>query len=111
MAEPAPLVRRPQTGKQIIGRFLGRAIIAIVLVAVAAYVVDWAVLRVRVATNRQPFGTVTVHPYYAVAEKGNKTEFMLGDQTDQQCVHSLFPHMGDSPCWYLSRHTDQRINM
>jgi hypothetical protein len=111
MADPAAPVRRPRTGKQIIGRFLVRSIAAVVLFAALTFVVDYVVLRVRIATNRQPFGTVTVHPYYAVPEKGNKTEYMLGDQTDQQCVHSLFPHMGDSPCWYLSRHTDQQISM
>jgi hypothetical protein len=26
------------------------------------------------------------------------------------CVHSLFPHMGYQPCWYLSRHSEQRTN-
>ena len=111
MADPAALMRRPRTGKQIIGRFIARSIAAIVLTAAAAYFIDYLVLRVRVATNRQPYGTVTVHPYYAVPQKGQKTEFILGDPADQQCVHSLFPHMGDSPCWYLASHTDQRIDM
>jgi hypothetical protein len=111
MANPAALVRRPRTGKQIIGRFLARSVAAIVLTVAAAYFVDYLILRLRVATNKQPYGTVTVHPYYAVPQKDRKTEFILGDPADQQCVHSLFPHMGDSPCWYLSSHTDQRINM
>jgi hypothetical protein len=111
MADPGALVRRPRTGKQIIGRFVVRSIAAVVLLIALVFTVDYLVLRIRIATNHQPFGSVTVHPYYAVPEKGNKTEYMLGDQTDQQCVHSLFPHMGDSPCWYLSGHPDQRVDM
>jgi len=38
-------------------------------------------------------------------------QYMTGDPINQECVHSLFPHVGDSPCWYLSRHTQQQINM
>lgn len=111
MADPAALIRRPRTGKEIIGRFVLRALGMIIAAAVLAYLADDAVLRIRIATNHTPFGTVTVHPYYAIPQKDQKTQFMLGDPTDQQCVHSLFPHMGDSPCWYLTKHTDQQINM
>jgi hypothetical protein len=27
------------------------------------------------------------------------------------CVNSLFPHQGYLPCWYLSKHTDQRTDI
>lgn len=111
MADPAALTRRPRTGKQIIGRFVLRSIGVLVAAAIVAYVVDYGVLRIRIATNHTPFNTVTVHPYYAVPQKDQKTQFILGDPTDQQCVNSLFPHLGDSPCWYLTKHTDQQINM
>jgi hypothetical protein len=111
MADSAALIRRPRTGKEIIGRFLLRALGLIVVATVLAYLLDYAVLRIRIATNRTPFATVTVHPYYAVPQKDQKMQFILGDPTDQQCVNSLFPHMGDSPCWYLTKHTDQQINM
>ena len=111
MADSDTLLQRPRTGKQIIGRFLVRALAALVIVSASAYVLDYLVLRFRIASNRQPFGSITVHPYYAVPQKGQKTEFILGDPTVQQCVHSLFPHMGDNPCWYLTTHTDQRIDM
>src|SRR5579875_2429513 len=111
MADPVPLIRRPRTGKEIIGRFVLRSLGVIVAVTVLAYLIDYAVLRIRISANHTPFGTVTVHPYYAVPRKDQKMEFMMGDPTDQQCVHSLFPHMGDSPCWYLTKHTDQQIDM
>jgi hypothetical protein len=105
------LIRRPRTGREILKKFFLRAIATIVLATAVVYICDYLILRFRVATNGQPFDTVTVHPYYAVPQKDQKTEFLLGDPTDQQCVNSLFPHMGDSPCWYLTRHTDQRVDM
>ncbi len=111
MGDHTGLIRQPRTGREILKRLFLRIVAAIVLATAFVYMVDYGILRFRVASNRQPFSTVTVHPYYAVPQKDQKTEFMLGDPTDQQCVHSLFPHMGDSPCWYLTRHTDQQIDM
>lgn len=111
MADSSGLIRQPRTGREILKRLFLRTVAVIVLACAFVYVIDYLVLRFRIATNRQPFSTVTVHPYYAVPQKDQKTEFLLGDPTDQQCVHSLFPHMGDNPCWWLTRHTDQRINM
>jgi hypothetical protein len=111
MADPNGLVRNARTGREILRTFFLRAFAAIVLASALVYVIDYLVLRIRVATNHQPFGTITVHPYYAVPRKDQKTEFMMGDPADQQCVNSLLPHMGDSPCWYLSRHPDQQIDM
>ncbi len=82
-----------------------------VLSIAVIYAADYLVLRYRVAVNRQPFGTVTVQPYYAVPQKDHKTEFLFDDPEDETCVHSLFPHLGDSPCWYLSRNKEKRIDL
>ena len=111
MAESAGFIRQPRTGREILKRLFLRTVAAVVLATGFVYVVDYLILRYRVWTNHSPFGTVTVHPYYAVPQKDQKTEFILGDANDQQCVNSLFPHMGDSACWWLTRHTGQRINM
>jgi hypothetical protein len=54
---------------------------------------------------------VIIQSYYAVGLKSGKTEFMFLGPKNQACVHSLFPHFGDSPCWYLNRKKVQRINM
>src|SRR6266404_3350278 len=37
-----------------------------------AYAVDYVVFRYRVATNRQPYGQITVTSYDAVAQKNGK---------------------------------------
>jgi hypothetical protein len=105
MAKPA------RTGRQIILLAIRNTVAGAFLLLAAAYLADYAVLRFRLATNRGATSSVTVRPVYAVPQKNRSTEFLLGDPEDQTCVNSLFPHMGDSPCWYLRSHKEQQINM
>ena len=88
-----------------------RGLLAVLLGFALLYAGDYLLLRYRVAVNHNPYGAVTVQPYYAVPRKDHKTEFLFDDPQDQTCVHSLFPHLGDSPCWYLNRNKQKRINM
>jgi hypothetical protein len=74
------------------------------------YACDYASVRFHIPKSRQPFGTVTIQRYDAISEKNNRTEFVYEDPVTQPCVHSIFPHLGYQPCWYLSRHAEQRIN-
>jgi hypothetical protein len=76
-----------------------------------AYAVDYAVFRYRVATNRQPFGQITVISYDAIPQKSGRTQFIFQPPQPQTCVNSLFPRERYTPCWYLQRHTEQRIDM
>jgi hypothetical protein len=76
-----------------------------------AYAIDFAVFRYRVASNRQPYGQITVSSYDAIPQKSGKTEFIFNPPQAQTCVNSLFPREGYTPCWYLQRHSEQRINM
>jgi len=86
-----------------------RGILGLAIAVALIYALDAAVLRFRVAANRHAFDTVRVHPFYAMDRKDKKTEFMFDDPKDETCVNSLFPHLGDSPCWYLRRHTNEEI--
>jgi hypothetical protein len=97
------------TGRQYLGILFLRSVFGLAITLALIYAVDAAVLRFRAATNRNAFSTVTVHPYFAVDRKDKKTEYMYEDPTDETCVNSLFPHLGDSPCWYVRRHTDEAI--
>lgn len=99
------------TGRDLILRWTQRTLLVVLLLFALVYAGDFLLLRYRIATNDRPFGTVTVRPYYAVPQKNHKTEFLFDDPQDQTCVHSLFPHLGDQPCWYLSTHKDQRIDI
>jgi hypothetical protein len=85
-------------------------LVAIVFLALA-YAADYAVFRYRVSANHQPFGTVSVEHYDAVLHKDGKSELIFDPPAPQTCVHSLFPHGGYSPCWYLSRHAVQKTDI
>jgi hypothetical protein len=79
--------------------------------AVLAYGLDYAVFRVRAATGRNAHGSVVVSHYYAVLQKSGKTTFIFDPPQPQTCVNALFPHEGWLPCWYLSRHPEQRTDI
>jgi hypothetical protein len=67
-------------------------------------------VRYRIPGNRQALGTVTVQRYDAIPEKNGKIEFAFEEPVTRTWVRSLFPHLGYPPCWYLSRHAEQRVN-
>jgi len=73
--------------------------------------VDLAVIRIRIAANRNPYGSVVVSHYYAILLKNGKTQFIFDPPQAETCVNALFPHSGMQPCWYLSRHPEQRTNI
>jgi hypothetical protein len=82
-----------------------------ILVLAIVYVGDYVSVRYRIPSSRNPYGSVRVQRYYAVTLKSGKPEFYFDRPTVQVCVHSLFPHLGYVPCWYLNRRRVQRINM
>jgi hypothetical protein len=94
---------------------LGRIFFGIVLLilgsAALIYAGDFAVFRIRVATNRNPYGSVVVNHYYAIAQKSGKTELIFDPPQPQLCVNALLPHAGAQPCWYLRKHPDQRTDI
>jgi hypothetical protein len=87
------------------------ALIVVMVSFALLYAGDYAVVRYRIPSSREPFATVEVQPYYAVPLKGGKTEFMFLKPENQVCVRSLFPHLGHNPCWYVRRHRDKPINI
>ena len=92
-------------------RILLAAILSVVATAIVAYSLDYIVFRIRAASNRNAYGTVTVSHYYAVLQKNGKTQFIFDPPQSQTCVHALFPHAGWLPCWYLSRHPERRTDI
>lgn len=92
-------------------RVLLRIIGIMVLMVLIAYAGDYLSVRYKIPNGRDPFSTITIQPYYAIHEKNGKTEYDFAPPEDQTCVRSLFPHFGYSPCWYVKRHTDKRIDI
>lgn len=93
------------------GSVVKRAAVSLILGFALVYASDYLILRYRVAANRNPYGAVTVQSYYAVPRQDHRTEYLFDDPQDETCVHSLFPHFGDSPCWYLNCNKQKRVNM
>lgn len=89
------------------------AITAVTVLAAAAltYALDYAVFRIRAATNHNAYGSVIVNHYTAVLEKNGKTTLTFDPPQPWTCVNALFAHQGSLPCWYLSRHPDQRTDI
>lgn len=79
--------------------------------SVLIYPTDFAILKFRIAKGSDPYGTFTVRSYYAIAKKANKIEYDYIGTEQETCTHSLFPHFGFNPCWYVSRHTERRIEI
>jgi hypothetical protein len=60
---------------------------------------------------RGPLDTVQIQRTYEIPHKDGRAEFAFAEPQTVPCVHSIFPHLGYSPCWYLKRHTQQTIPM
>jgi hypothetical protein len=87
------------------------AVVTVAVVTAVAYGLDYVVFRIRVATNRNAYGSVMVNHYTAVLQKNGKTMLTFDPPQPWTCVHVVFPHAGSLPCWYLSRHPEQRTNI
>ncbi|MGZ4817015.1 MAG: hypothetical protein ACXVZR_15015 [Terriglobales bacterium] len=87
-------------------KILTRGWLYVLIAAAIIYAADALLLRFR----REPYGAVTIQRYYALHKDRQKTNYMFAEPEAQTCVHSLLPHSGHPPCWYLSRHAEQRID-
>ena len=99
-----------------IRKLVQRILIGLVAAIALVYAGDFVWLRVRMMHPKpgDPFETVTALRILAIGEKGNKTEYTVDPLQPQQtaeCVHAIFPHNGDPPCWYLKRKFAQPIPM
>lgn len=56
-------------------------------------------------------GSVTVQRYWEIPQKNGKVEYSFDAPAEQPCIHSIFPHGGYSPCWYLSRRKMVRMSL
>jgi hypothetical protein len=91
-------------------RVLRAVVVAVIVAGAITYAGDWAWLRYRIVRGNA-YGSVMVQTYYAIHEKSGKTEFQTAEPQPETCANSLFPHGGFSPCWYMSRHGERRIDI
>jgi hypothetical protein len=95
-------------------RIASRVIVAVLLLIAFVFVLDYAVLRVRMLrpSSGVPFESLTRNRLLAIKVKNGTYEYELDQVNPTEtvtCVHSLFPHFGDQPCWYLKPRLSQPI--
>ena len=91
-------------------RIVRRSLLVILAAVALVFLGDDLLLRFRIHQGGNPYGQVTVHRLDAIPEKNGKVEYVPEEPVAETCIHSLFPHIGYLPCWYLSRRTEQRVS-
>jgi len=95
---------------------LNRTLYGLILAITMAYGYDYASVRRRMSAKKpgDPFDVVTYPHLLAIPQKGNKVDYELDAQSPMEsdpCVHSLFPHYGYTPCWYVLRKSKSPTQM
>jgi hypothetical protein len=90
-------------------RTLARAAGGLLLLAMLAYPIDFAVWRTRLALSHDSssgLGSVEVTRVVAAELKGNKEDYYFDGTTTVSCSHSIFPQGGVNACWWQQRHRE-----
>jgi hypothetical protein len=98
------------------GEIAGRAVASLLILGAIVFAGDYGALRLRIAYPKtgNALGTVRMERLYAIPQKNGKIEYEFDarqPEFDAPCVRSLFPHMGQNPCWYLQRNSQKPIPM
>ncbi len=93
-----------------------RVLIGLIVALGLLYGSDYLYVRVRMLHPKpaDPFESMKSLRVLAIPEKNGKTEYEVDALNPEQavtCVHSLFPHFGYSPCWYVKPRINQPIPM
>jgi hypothetical protein len=99
-----------------LGRVVQRVLVVVLAGFTLSYLGDFLWFRVRLIHPKptDPLESFTGPRVLAIPEKGGKTSYEIDRQNPEQtttCVHSLFPHAGSSPCWYVKPRLNQPIPM
>ena len=86
-------------------RLLVRSVVGLLLAAVLAYPLDWAIWRLRVALGGG-MGTAQVSRFTVAELKGGKEDYYFEGTTTVDCSRSLFPEAGSGACWWVERHRE-----
>jgi len=96
--------------------FAKRSLLVVLAALAIVYCGDYAWFRIRMlhAKPSDPLESIKALRLLAIPEKSGKTSYEIDQVNPEQtitCVHSLFPHGGFSPCWYVKPRIDQPIPM
>lgn len=90
-----------------------RVALAIVALSAVLYAGDYLSVRYRMAKGKpgDPLEAMKIQRTYVIPHKDGRAEIIFGDPETQMCVHSLFPHLGYTPCWYVKRQSQKPLVM
>jgi len=91
-------------------RILTIAVLTLMAVSGLAFAADYLSVRFNVP-HRAIFDNVEIRQFYAVKLKDKRTSYMFGQPQTVECVNALFPHEGDTPCWYRKSHTRIEVDI
>lgn len=97
-------------------RIVRKGLLGLVALLLVVYLADFAWYELRAYVPKLGAANGTVHRIrlLAIPTKGNKIQYQIDavhPEEDAPCSHSIFPHGGYPPCWYLSRNANQPISM
>ena len=87
-------------------QIVGKASFALLVLALLAWITDWAVWHVRATRGSSATACVDVSRMVVAPLKGNREEYYMDGTVAVACSESLFPQGGMEPCWWLQRHRD-----
>ena len=91
-----------------------RVVFAVPCAGALLYAADFLVLSFRIlhpAVSR-PFESLIRTRILAIAQKSGKFDYQIDQLQPVEtitCVHAVFPHYGNRPCWYVKPGIDQPI--
>ena len=91
-------------------------LLSVVALLLLLYLADFAWYEMHLLLPKMGPAKGSVHRtrLLAIPAKNNKVDFEIDSvrpEEDLPCTHSLFPHGGNRPCWYVTRHASDPIAM
>lgn len=90
-----------------------RSLLALLILLALVWLGDYVSFRYRFSqrTPSSPLERIRVQRTYAIPHKDGRAEYVFGQPEMVTCAHSIFPHSGCPPCWYLRRTSSKPISM
>lgn len=88
-------------------RLAGKILLIAIAFTAVFYGIDYLYAKLRPAA----YADVQIDRFLAIAEHFNKIGYERTTPVTERCIYSIFPHFGDAPCWYLTRHTVRFIKI
>lgn len=85
-------------------RWLANSALILCAALVILFAGDYLVLHFRIAAHGLNGATQSLTTFAAAPLKDGRFSVFYDQPQIQTCVRSIFPWLGDQPCWYLQRH-------